>query len=222
MLKNLKSLFIVTEEEPKSEENLTQNTSESSKQPIDNKQVVNNNSTPTLNNPVVDENILNKLLQAFENNNQPGFDYMEFRQSLKAMSHLPLDESTKFQTAFATASAIGATQDNLIASINFYKKVLQNEEDSFKKASTDQSIQNIDAKKNELTTFQKNIEEKSAMIQKLTQEIMEHQKKMESINTYIVEAETKISETQNKFKNTVNFIYKQLEDDATKLKTYIK
>lgn len=213
MLKNLKSLFIVTDEDTPQESD-----SGSS----------GNQTTPVSSNAShnsytgVDEAILNKLLKAFEDNNQSGFDYLEFRQSLKAMSHLPLDESTKFQTAFATASAIGVTQENLIASINFYQKVLQTEEDKFKKASSDQELRTITTKKSEQDSLTKLVQEKSAMIQKLSGEILEHQKKIEENQSLITDAQTRINDTQIKFQSTIQFVQKQLEDDIAKLKTYLK
>lgn len=211
MLKNLKSLFIVSEEETTQESEPSQQVNKPTQTPVANKS-----------NTGIDETILNKLLKAFEDNNQPGFDYLEFRQSLKAMSHLPLDESTKFQTAFATASAIGATQENLIASIGFYQKVLQTEEDKFKKASDEQEQKTIASKKAEQDSLNKSIQEKSAMIQKLSAEILDHQNKIESNQKFITEAQEKINDTQNKFLSTLQFIKKQLDDDINKLKTYIK
>jgi len=211
MLKNLKSLFIVTEEETTQESEPSQQVNKPTQTPVANKS-----------NTGIDETILNKLLKAFEDNNQPGFDYLEFRQSLKAMSHLPLDESTKFQTAFATASAIGATQENLIASIGFYQKVLQTEEDKFKKASDEQEQKTIASKKAEQDFLNKSIQEKSAMIQKLSAEILNHQNKIESNQKFITEAQEKINDTQNKFLSTLQFMKKQLDDDINKLKTYIK
>jgi hypothetical protein len=213
MLKNLKSLFIVAEEDAPQE---TDSGSSGNKTaPV----------SPTVSNTGftgVDEAILSKLLHAFEDNNQSGFDYLEFRQSLKAMAHLPLDESTKFQTAYATASAIGVTQEHLIASIGFYKKVLQSEEEKFNKASSDQEQTTIAAKKSEQEALAKLVQEKSALIQKLTGEILEHQKKIEDNQSFISEAQTKINDTQTKFQSTMQFMQKQLADDVVKLNTYLK
>lgn len=217
MLKNLKSLFIVSEENvPDAAPSAGTGTPQAA--PV----AQSHPEQKATGTTHIDENILNKLLKAFEENNQPGFDYLEFRQSLKAMSHLALDESTKFQTAFATASAIGATQENLIGSIHFYQKVLKSEEEKFVKATDDQTRKSIDSKKAEQDSLTKAIAEKSAIIQRLSSEIHEHQQKINEIASYVVDTERKIIEMETKFNTTLQFVYKQLEDDVIKLKTYIK
>ena len=216
MLKNLKSLFIVTEETPPPTA-ASPSATPAAELPIEAKVGVEVSGSAA-----VDEAILEKLLAAFEENNQPGFDYFEFRQSLKAMAHIPLDEATKYQTVFATASAMGITQEKLVASIQFYQKVLKNEEEAFNKATDDQIQRAVEAKKAEQEELRKSIAEKSELIQRLSSEIHQHQMTLEELLKTVAEAEQRISETHNKFQTTLKFVGKQLDDDIVKLKTYIK
>ncbi len=216
MLKNFRSLFIVSDENaatPGSETQTTNQTVELVQKPD---QKV---PSPTGN---VDNEILGKLFQALEDNNQQGFDYMEFRRALKTLSALPMDESIKYQSTYATASTIGVTLEMLLSSIEFYKKVLINEEANFTKAIKDQTSVNISDKITEKENVLKSIVAKSEQIKKLTNEIGGLQTEIEQLTLSIETAESKIKETALNFETSINIIKNQLDQDAIKLKQYIK
>ncbi|NJK85693.1 MAG: hypothetical protein HC906_06735 [Bacteroidales bacterium] len=211
MLKNIKSLFIVSDEEEKP----SQETAQTAK-------VEPKPSVPPAPKGNIDHAILDKLFQALENNNQQGFDYLEFRKALQTLNALPMEEATKFQSAFATASTIGVTLDKLISSIEFYKKVLASEEENFNKAIKEQTTVNIENRNAEKDKISALIKEKSEKIQKLTEEIRAHQNELTQLNSFIESAELKIKETSLNFETSLNIIKNQLSQDADKLKQYIK
>jgi len=130
MLKNLKSLFIVEDEEenkeaPKPSEKTA---GKSDKEPVvSTPPPLPNTSVSASSQGVLDTNIVEKLLQAIEKNNLEGFDYLEYKKSLKALEKMPMDEATKYRSAFATASTMGVTLDKLIQTTNFYIGVLDKE-----------------------------------------------------------------------------------------------
>jgi hypothetical protein len=222
MLKNLKSLFIVSEEESTTdnttakvnEQKVEENTTKSSETTIQKPQ-----QSP---NMQIDAAILDKLLNAMEMNNQSGFDYIEYRRALKSLESLPMDEATKFRSSYATASTMGVTPEKLIASIAFYKKVLQSEESKFKKTIDEQLSVNVDQKLKEKAGLQKLIEEKSQMIAKLTEEIRQHQGQMSELDTFVDGAKEKIHLTANNFDNAYNNLMGQIENDESKIKEYLK
>jgi hypothetical protein len=214
MLKNLKSLFVTTEEEQATAMSKTAKVPEiktSGTEP----------TGPAAARPV-DSAILDRLLQAIENNNQPGFDYLEYRNSLKSLASLPMDEPVKFQSAFATAATMGVTLEKLLASIEFYKKVLRNEEDTFLKASKEQYLANVENKSKEKEKINAVIKDKSLKIQKLTEEIRGHQAEMEEMAKQIETGDAKIKETSASFEHALQLIISQMEQDGLKLKQYIK
>lgn len=222
MFKNLKSLFVITEPEE-----ITTNSGKIPEGQIQPKAAnAPANNIPNANNPPkandIDNKILDKLLLAIEENNQQGFDYLEYRRSLKALASLPMDEATKFQSAFATASTMGVTLQKLLESIDFYKKVLQNEDDKFTKATKSQSSINVESKIKERDNLHLAIQEKSKQIQKLTAEIRQHQGEMEAITKYVETSEFKIKETARNFESALLFLQTQLNQDAEKLKQFIK
>ncbi len=215
MFKNIKSLFVVSEEQQKNANTETQSTS----QPVSE-----NNFTKaqTPSKGTIDNAILDKLLQALEDNNQPGFDYFEFRKAMLTLVALPMDEATKFQSTFATAATMGVTLEKLLDSIEFYKKVLSNEEDNFTKAIKEQTTINISNKQKEKDTITASIKEKSDKIQKLTEEIRAHQSEILQLTNAIESSELKIKDTSLNFETSLNVIKNQLEQDSIKLKQYIK
>jgi hypothetical protein len=214
MLKNLKSLFVTTQEEQTVSNSATPKASE-------NKPPAKQSGNSIASKPV-DNTILDRLLQAVENNNQAGFDYLEYRRSLKSLEALPMDEQVKFQSAFATAATMGVTLEKLLSSIEFYKKVLRNEEDIFIKASKEQYVVNVENKTKEKERINAVIKDKSIKIQKLTEEIRAHQAEMEEMGKLIESGDAKIKETKDNFEQALQVLLSQMELDAEKLKQYIK
>ena len=221
MFKNLKSLFVTIDEtdvEAKAAEEV-----KNPEKPLSNPQPEKIQTVSAGQaSPVKDDTIIEKLLKALEDNNQPGFDYFEYKRSLKSLEKLPMDEATKYQSAFATAATMEVTLDKLVASIEFYKKILLQEETNFLKASKEQYTLNVENKKTDISKISNLIKDKSQKIQLLTDEIREHQKSQEELTQYINLAETKIKTTENNFRYSLEDLTLQMENDLNKLKQYIK
>lgn len=214
MLKNLKSLFVTTEEQnPVHSEKASQPKGKPEETKI---------SEATGSVKQIDNAILDRLLQAIEDNNQAGFDYLEYRRSLKSLAALPMDEMVKFQSAYATASTMGVTLEKLLASIDFYRTVLRNEQDNFIKASKEQYAINVEGKLKEKDNINIVINEKSLKIHKLTDEIRKHQAEMEELTKTIEAGDLKIKETTTNFEKALQFLLSQMDQDTEKLKNYIK
>ena len=216
MLKNLKSLFIVEDEDTKKQKGDEKN--DSVKKTTTNKQ---NNSNP-IPQGKIDEAISTKLLQAIEANNQEGFDYLEYKKSLKSLEKLPMDEATKYRSAFATASTMGVTLNKLLDSAQFYLSVLEKEQQKFTSASNGQFKASIDKKNEEVELLKKMIADKSEQIKKLTQEIGQHQAKVETTVDYIADAKHRIEATKNNFNSTWQSLKAQIEQDTVNMKQFLK
>ncbi|MBK6964630.1 MAG: hypothetical protein IPH20_12010 [Bacteroidales bacterium] len=215
MFKSLKSLFVTTEEEQTAAPAQPSTSSETSA-------IEANTGNEKVAQKAVDNTILDRLLKAIEDNNQAGFDYLEYRRSLKSLAALPMDEAIKFQSAFATASTMDVTLEKLLASIDFYKKVLLNEDDNFKKASKEQFSVNVEGRLKQKETVNNIIKEKSLSIQKLTEEIRAHQAELGDLNLAIETADAKIKDTTANFNQALEVLISQMDLDAEKLKKYIK
>ena len=107
------------------------------------------------------------LAEALTKNNLPGFDYLEFKQALQALAALNMDETTAFQSSFATASTMGLTKGKLLETANFYLKILTQEQNKFEQALQVQTKKQIAGKMAETENHKKAIIHKQEAIKKL-------------------------------------------------------
>lgn len=209
-LSKLKSLFIVDDtKQTEQTENKDETTSTENKmvQPV-----IQGN---------VDQSILDTLFKSLTENNLQGFDYFEYKQSLKTLRGM-LDEQTAFKSAFATAATMGITKEKLLETANFYVKVLAKEKEKFDEAARSQGGGAVDAKKKEIELTTKSISDKSEQIRKLTDEISAAQTKINELNAFVLQAENKIAETSKNFIASFNTINSEINTDIEKIKQYIQ
>ncbi|MBK7338395.1 MAG: hypothetical protein IPJ00_20570 [Saprospirales bacterium] len=63
------------------------------------------------------------MIKALEKSNLPGFDYIEYKQSLASLAEMvELDERTRYKSALASAMAFGLNKDKLLGSADHYKR----------------------------------------------------------------------------------------------------
>lgn len=216
MLDKLKSMFIVTEEDDdsKNKENGKVSKTESVKteNPIPKSDV----------KGTMNSKIMEKLLKVIADNNLEGFDYIEFKNAIKSLDKLPLDEKTKFRSAFATAETIGATVPKILESIEFYQKILAKEESEFTKAINGQLSAKVGDKQQEVEKFSKMIVDKKAQIKKLTEEIDRHQKHINDVKSEITHNTLRIEQTRKDFETTYYKLKYQINEDVKKIKEYLQ
>lgn len=219
MLKNLKSLFIVEEAKPKkpATEDSAPNKQESAAV-----QAHTINQSEEGRPGQVDRKFMDILFKAMENNNPEGFDYMEFRQSLNSLKKMPMDDQTRFQSAFAMAQTLGATPATLLDSAMHYIAVLKREEEQFELALTAQKSKQIGSKEQEIGKLEQNILAKTEQIQKLNAEIEANQKQLEVLRRDIAEAAVKVETTKNDFIASYNSLVEQIQADVEHMKKFLK
>ena len=169
-----------------------------------------------------DSKFVNILLKAIESNNQEGFDYLEYKQSLQSLGNVDMDETTRYQSALAMAKTMGATPAKLISSAKTYIKVLDNEGAKFKQASTNQRTKQVTGKEEEIKAHQKAIKEKEALIEKLTKEIAQHKTQLEKTKETITNAANKVQQTTDKFMVAYNVVKGQILTDIENMEKFLK
>ncbi|MBL7825764.1 MAG: hypothetical protein JNJ57_03980 [Saprospiraceae bacterium] len=218
-LKKVKSVFIV-------EEGASGNT-----ESTDNKTTVEipskETGATTTSAPVQAEGSLNNkflevLATALEKNNQEGFDYFEFRQALKNLSKMSMDEQTRYQSAYAMAQTMGITSAKLVESAQHYLNVLATEKTRFSDAHAQQRAKLIGNKEEEIKNLDQMVQQKSAQIAQLTKEIEEHRKNSELIRKEINDSTVKIETTKADFEVTFTSVMEQLQNDVVKIQQYLK
>ncbi len=221
MLRNLKSLFVT---EDKSSSPKQDNSIEKGKET--------HNSAPTTSSGFrgsiitggdgkVDDKFLEVLFAALEAKNRDGFDYMEFKEFLRSLVDVPMDDSTRYKSAFATAKTMGATKENIISSAKEYIAILGEEQGKFQQALAGQKEKNLSAKHNEIKEIEQSIIFKEEEIEKLTSEIAQHRNQIGALEKEINESSLRLGETADNFKATYEALLGQIEHDLSNIESHL-
>lgn len=162
------------------------------------------------------------LFSALEKNNQEGFDYIEYKRSLQTLEQMPMDEKTRYFSAFAAAQSMGISQQKLIDSASFYLTILKNEENKFQEATKSQREKQIGGKEKAIQSLAADIKAKGEQIARLTEEIQANQKEMEAMKNEISESIVKIETTMNDFTASYSNLANQIQTDIQKINEYVK
>jgi chromosome segregation ATPase len=169
----------------------------------------------------LDEKSVEFLTKALSKNNLPGFDYLEFVQSLRALSAMNMDEETAIKSAFATASTVGLTKDKLVQSANHYKNVLSNERTQFEQALQNQLNKRVKGKQQEVEKLKGQIAKWKAQIQKLEEQVAKSQHTIDNADALIQEEMNKIESTKDAFEFTFQSIANQIDRDVENVNLYL-
>ena len=239
MWKNLKGYFIVEEEGPKKSSTLPPK-AKSGKAAAP-------QATPPANNPppastigsglagaspasgpttpatgAVNDRSVKVLMQAMENANQPGFDYLEFKKSLQNLKKMNFTDEVRFQTAYATAQSMGVTPEQLQSSAGHYLSVLQKEQQKFAAALNGQRVSQISNKQDRLKQMDASIQQQEAKIKELQEKIAKARKEQEKLRDTIAQSSEKLEQTQADFEATLRVITGGIEQDVENMKTFLK
>ena len=169
----------------------------------------------------LDEKSMDFLTSALVKNNLPGFDYLEFKQSLSALASLNMDESTAFKSAFATAATVGLTKEKLLKTAEHYREVLAQENKAFDQALKKQIVQKVESKKGEMEKLKKQIQEHQEQIQKLQEQIVKNESILEHADETIQASLEKINHTKTQFESTFQAILNQINRDIEDINQYL-
>ncbi len=162
------------------------------------------------------------LLAAMDKKNLDGFDYLEFKQSLKSLEKMPMDEATRYQSAFAMAKTMGATPEQLVKTASHYINVLKSEEQKFGQALVAQRSKQVGGRESQIKQLETGIQQKAEHIKKLTAEIEKDQKTLEKIKSEISGAVVKVETTKNNFIASFNSLVAQIQKDIDNMQKYLK
>jgi hypothetical protein len=157
-------------------------------------------------NHLLDEKSITILTDALEKNNLPGFDYIEFKQSMVALAKMNLDEAIAMKSAYATAATVGLTKDKLLETAAHYKKILDGEKTKFGDAMQNQITKNVAGKKDEIEKYKTKINELETLIGK-------HQKTIDTADEKIIAATERINQAKEKFEFAHQSVMNQIEKD---------
>ena len=218
MLKRLKSLFIVVDEDQpkKQKEPKPQNEPKSVPNPPSRDESKKGDPGK------ITDKFLDILFGVMEQNNLEGFDYLEYKQSLLSLKKMDMDDNTRFKSAFAVAETMGATPDHLIKTAQHYIDVLAKEEDKFEAALINQRNQRIGTKEAEIEQLKQLVEDKEKQIVLLQKQVKEHKGQVDTLNVHIEKAAIQIETTKNNFIASYNSLVGQIYEDVENMKKFLK
>ncbi len=205
MLKNIKSLFIIEEEKPK--------------QPPAPKAAV-ETQAPTSPGEVRDE-FMEILFKAMQAHNLDGFDYLEFKKSLQSLQTVPMDEPTRYRSAFAMAQTMGATPEKLLQTAQHYLDVLKQEEQKFQMAAANQQDKLVGTREQEIRQIEAAIQTKTAQIEQLTHDIEQHRQQVATLRAEITEAAAKVDATTRNFEASYQALAGRIGADMANIQKYL-
>ena len=220
-IKKFKSVFIV-EEENAPAQNTNQAQQPAAQHPAEMTAPPPKPSAEPAASGSVSDKFVEILISALEKNNQQGFDYFEFRQALRNLAKMPMDEQTRFHSAYAMAQTMGVTPAKLVESAKFYLNVLLNEQAKFSEAHAQQRARLIGNREEEVKNLEAMIQNKAEQIKQLTQQIEEHRQRSEQIRNEISDSTVKIETTKADFEATFASVTGQLQEDIGKIQQYLK
>ncbi len=169
----------------------------------------------------LDEKSVDFLTSALEKNNLPGFDYIEYKQSLGALMAMNIDEMTSFKSAYATAATVGLTKDKLLKTADHYKGILNNEKTQFDAALEKQMQQRVKSKQDEVTKLNKQIEDYQLKIKQMQDKIAESQAIVANADEDIRSSMEKIDTTRESFEFTLKSILNEIDKDVDNINRYL-
>jgi uncharacterized protein (DUF3084 family) len=169
----------------------------------------------------VNDRFLKILSDALEKNNLEGFDYLELKKSLQSLSSMPMDEATRFKSAFAMASSMNVSAKQLLDSADFYMNILSQEEQKFENALAQQKSTKVHSQEEQVKQLEMTVKAKAEQIKQLTQEIDTLQQQITTTNTEIAEQTAKVTKTKNDFAVSYNAVTEQIQNDVANMKKYL-
>lgn len=222
MFKKIKSLFIV-EQEPDS----TSDEQKSAKQDTSITEVASksfsevNMKQVTVSKQGVDK-FVNLLLKALDEAGQDGFDYLEFKNSIKSLSKISMDEATKYQSALAMAKTMGADGTSLESSAKHYLSVLANEKQKINDAYTEKISKDKTESEDKFKQLNDALRQKTQQLKKLEEELIMHKAELEKLEKEKKRAEQKANAIKSEFDQAFHLISGQISEDLEKLEKYLK
>lgn len=225
IFKKIKSAFVIEEGQTSDTAKATESKSAPQETPVDlsDSQVVDQpDSSYETTEGKINQKFTNILLKAIEAQNQAGFDYIEFKQSIQNLLKMNMDESTMYRSAYATAQTLGATPDNLVTSAQRYLAVLKKEEEKFNAALISQRSKQIDGGLEEVKNVEQSIQDKRRQIEQLKKEVAASEAKLGQMKDEIQDANLKIKATQQDFIASYGNLVSQIAKDVENINKYLK
>ncbi len=172
----------------------------------------------------VDRKFVDHFADLLEKANLPGPDYFEFKQALKSMEGLGLNEEKQFQASWASFKAMAAgVKDTsvLTTSADHYGNVLNKDRENFLKDVEKTIDDRIGSLMQESKKLQEDTKTYAQQIMDLQNKIDASNDRLEKINDEVEEQTEKINTNRDSFDLTYQSMVDQINADIEKIKRYL-
>lgn len=178
-------------------------------------------------NPVpgtVDPKFAQHFADVLAQNNPPGPDYFEFRETLRSLSNLGLTEDKQYQAAWASFKALAGTTDvsTLTNTANQFIGALKKDRDGFGKSVEAAIAERVGGLQNEQKRLQTDNESLAKQLLAIQQQIDANAARLTAIGGEITEQSAKITQNRQNYDVTFAHFTDQIKGDIAKITQYLK
>ncbi|WP_080240375.1 hypothetical protein [Spirosoma rigui] len=172
----------------------------------------------------VDPKFAQHFADVLAQNNPPGPDYFEFRETLRSLSNLGLPEEKQYQAAWASFKALAGTADMsmLTNTANQYIAALSKDRDAFGKSVEAAIAERVGGLQNEQKRLQTENEALAKQLLAIQQQIDANNNRLTSIGGDITEQSARITQNQQNYDVTFAHFIEQIKGDIAKITQYLK
>ncbi len=161
------------------------------------------------------------LLGALEKANLEGLDYLEFKQSLEALDKMQMDEETRYKSAYAVASSMGANVHKLIQTADHYRKVLETAKQDYETKNLKQERDKVEKSKKQVLAFEDSVKKKKAQIEQLKKQIDAEERKMIDAIAKAKQEMGSLAKMEEEFAYSYKFIKSKIDKDVKNMREYL-
>ena len=172
----------------------------------------------------VDPKFAQHFADVLAQNNPPGPDYFEFRETLRSLSNLGLTEDKQYQAAWASFKALSGVTDALMltATANQFVAALNKDRDAFGKSVEAATTERVGGLQNEQKRLQTDNEALAKQSLAIQQQIDANANRLSAINGEVAEQSAKITQNRQNYEATFMHFTDQIKGDIAKLTQYLK
>ena len=197
--------------------------------PSANAPVAGPSGTPSAVQPVVpagtvDQKFAEHFASVLAQNNPPGPDYFEFRETLRSLSTLGLSEDKQFQAAWASFKALGGVTDAGVLSntANGYIAALNKDRDGFGKSVEAALAERVGGLQNEQKRLETENDALAKQLVEIQKQIDANTNRLTAISGEITEQSGKITQNRQNYETTFAHFTNQIKEDISKMTQYLK
>lgn len=179
---------------------------------------------PVASSGAVDSKFAEHFANVLAQNNPPGPDYFEFRETLRSLTNLGLPEDKQFQAAWASFKALGGPGDvsALTNTANSYISVLNKDRDAFGKSVEAALAERVGGLQNEQKRLQTENDSLTKQLVEIQKQIDANKNRLAAITGDINEQSTKITQNRQNYDTTFAHFTDQIKGDIAKMTQYLK